>query len=338
MKCLLFGAIIQIFSENRKEQEMSRMLILSPLDGRVIPLEEVPDEVFAEKLLGDGAAAGQLLCTADMDFLKSKGINTVTPVLVTDGAEEGSFSVKTGEIRHGEEIMTAEISVDAAAAADGDAQKPEPSAAQTAGRADAAAPSAKKKLPIDFDFLQKLGKSLMTVIAVMPAAGLMISLGNILMMFFPAGFGLMAGNTMAQIGWAIIGNLHILSCSTEELEGRTLQAMARQTVLVFQKLNLPNFTTGRLIIAICLFSFLAGNEAIQVCHIREFLIARTNYNGIINNHIMRFIIQIEGTFVAFEIPWHIFAGLQHPASDLIVLNCTLCVRDRHTRRNLINLY
>ena len=35
---------------------MFRMLILSPLDGRVIPLEEVPDEVFAEKVLGDGAA------------------------------------------------------------------------------------------------------------------------------------------------------------------------------------------------------------------------------------------------------------------------------------------
>ena len=252
---------------------MSRMLILSPLDGRVIPLEEVPDEVFAEKVLGDGAAvipengniyspidgeivsipeslhaygirsdagiemivhfgletvnlkgegfspkvkvgdrvkAGQLLCIADMDFLKSKGINTVTPVLVTDGAEEGSFSVKTGEIRHGEEIMTAEISVDAAAAADGNAQKADPSDAQPAGKAATAAPPAKKKFPIDFDFLQKLGKSLMTVIAVMPAAGLMISLGNILTMSFPEGFGLMAGNTMAQIGWAIIGNLHIL--------------------------------------------------------------------------------------------------------------------------------
>jgi PTS system glucose-specific IIC component len=106
--------------------------------------------------------------------------------------------------------MTAEISADAAAAADGDAQKADPSDAQPAGKAAAAAPSAKKKFPIDFDFLQKLGKSLMTVIAVMPAAGLMISLGNILMMCFPAGFGLMAGNTMAQIGWAIIGNLHIL--------------------------------------------------------------------------------------------------------------------------------
>ena len=145
-----------------------------------------------------------------MDFLKSKGINTVTPVLVTGGAEEGSLSVKTGEIRHGEEIMTAEISADAAAAADGAAQKADPSDAQPAGKAAAAAPSAKKKFPIDFDFLQKLGKSLMTVIAVMPAAGLMISLGNILTMCFPAGFGLMAGNTMAQIGWAIIGNLHIL--------------------------------------------------------------------------------------------------------------------------------
>ena len=32
---------------------------------------------------------------------------------------------------------------------------------------------------INFDFLQKLGKVLMTVIAVMPAAGLMISLGKL---------------------------------------------------------------------------------------------------------------------------------------------------------------
>ena len=211
---------------------MSRMLILSPLDGRVIPLEEVPDEVFAEKLLGDGAAVipenGNIYSPLDGEIIaipeslhaygirsdagiemivhfgletvnlkgegfspkvkvgdrvkagQSKGINTVTPVLVTGGAEEGSLSVKTGEIRHGEEIMTAEISADAAAAADGAAQKADPSDAQPAGKAAAAAPSAKKKFPIDFDFLQKLGKSLMTVIAVMPAAGLMISLGNIL--------------------------------------------------------------------------------------------------------------------------------------------------------------
>ena len=36
-----------------------------------------------------------------------------------------------------------------------------------------------KHRKINFDFLQKLGKVLMTVIAVMPAAGLMISLGTV---------------------------------------------------------------------------------------------------------------------------------------------------------------
>ena len=35
---------------------------------------------------------------------------------------------------------------------------------------------------INFDFLQKLGKVLMTVIAVMPAAGLMLSIGKLVQM------------------------------------------------------------------------------------------------------------------------------------------------------------
>ena len=64
---------------------------------------------------------------------------------------------------------------------------------------------------INFDFLQKLGKVLMTVIAVMPAAGLMISLGKLVQM---AGGGLgivmTIGSTMENIGWAVINNLHIL--------------------------------------------------------------------------------------------------------------------------------
>ena len=68
-----------------------------------------------------------------------------------------------------------------------------------------------KKGLINFDFLQKLGKVLMTVIAVMPAAGLMISLGKLVQM----GGGEIAavmtiGTTMENIGWAVINNLHIL--------------------------------------------------------------------------------------------------------------------------------
>ena len=39
-------------------------------------------EGFSSKVkVGDRVKAGQLLCTADTDFLKSKGINIVTPVL-----------------------------------------------------------------------------------------------------------------------------------------------------------------------------------------------------------------------------------------------------------------
>ena len=68
-----------------------------------------------------------------------------------------------------------------------------------------------KKKGINFDFLQKLGKVLMAVIAVMPAAGLMISLGKLVQM---AGADLSViltvGGVMENIGWAIINNLHIL--------------------------------------------------------------------------------------------------------------------------------
>ncbi|MCX7950496.1 MAG: PTS transporter subunit IIBC [Clostridiales bacterium] len=68
----------------------------------------------------------------------------------------------------------------------------------------------KKKL-FSFDFWQKFGKALMVVVAVMPAAGLMISIGKLI--------GILFGNvTLAQtiariaedLGWGIIVNLHIL--------------------------------------------------------------------------------------------------------------------------------
>ncbi|KOS30539.1 PTS system transporter subunit IICB [Bacillus anthracis] len=62
-----------------------------------------------------------------------------------------------------------------------------------------------------FDFWQKFGKALLVVVAVMPAVGLMISIGKLI--------GMSAGDinavhtiarVMEDIGWAIITNLHIL--------------------------------------------------------------------------------------------------------------------------------
>lgn len=68
-----------------------------------------------------------------------------------------------------------------------------------------------KKNIINFDLLQKLGKVLMVVIAVMPAAGLMISLGKLIQISSEDIFFLLKiGSIMESIGWGIITNLHIL--------------------------------------------------------------------------------------------------------------------------------
>ena len=62
-----------------------------------------------------------------------------------------------------------------------------------------------------FDFWQKFGKALIVVVAVMPAAGLMVSIGKLI--------GMMGGDmaivesiahVVEDIGWGLIGNLHIL--------------------------------------------------------------------------------------------------------------------------------
>ena len=62
-----------------------------------------------------------------------------------------------------------------------------------------------------FEFWQKFGKALMVVIAVMPAAGLMISIGKSIPMINPNLAPLViTGGVLEQIGWGVIGNLHIL--------------------------------------------------------------------------------------------------------------------------------
>ena len=66
-----------------------------------------------------------------------------------------------------------------------------------------------KKL-LSFEFWQKFGKCLMVVIAVMPAAGLMVSIGNSLPLMSDAEWLARIGHIIAQIGWGIIGNLHLL--------------------------------------------------------------------------------------------------------------------------------
>lgn len=269
---------------------MGEIKILSPLNGKAIPIEQVPDDVFAEKIMGDGVAimptdgtihspvdgtiatvaetlhaygftsedgvemlvhfgletvalegkgftshvqegdsvkAGQLVAEVDMEFLKAQGINTVTPVVICDGADDETLRFTYGEVKAGDVLVKSATD----ASADGqqvnaqdkkehketesvqgkDAYKEAESAKDKDECKQEAEKQPKKKFAINFDFLQKLGKVLMTVIAVMPAAGLMISIGNLIVIAGgDAGIVQTVGNTVAEIGWAIINNLHLL--------------------------------------------------------------------------------------------------------------------------------
>ena len=151
---------------------------------------------------GDRVKAGQPVAKADLALIRERGLKTITSIVLTGGADDMELNCAEGIAAAGK---TPVLTLTAKAAQPAEAAE----AAPAAKEADAEKP--KKKGFINFDFLQKLGKVLMTVIAVMPAAGLMISLGKLVQM----GGGDIAavmtiGTTMENIGWAVINNLHIL--------------------------------------------------------------------------------------------------------------------------------
>lgn len=99
------------------------------------------------------------------------------------------------------------------------------------------------KKMFSFDFWQKLGKALMVVIAVMPAAGLMISIGKMIVMF-GGDVHLLAvvGNVMESLGWGVIGNLHILFAAA--IGGSWAKEQAGGAFAALLAFILMNVTTG----------------------------------------------------------------------------------------------
>ena len=151
---------------------------------------------------GDRVKAGQPVAKADLALIRERGLKTITSLVLTGGADEKELHCADGLATAGK---TPVLTLTAKEAQPAEAAEAAPAAKE------ASAEKPKKKGFINFDFLQKLGKVLMTVIAVMPAAGLMISLGKLVQM----GGGDIAavmtiGTTMENIGWAVINNLHIL--------------------------------------------------------------------------------------------------------------------------------
>ena len=151
---------------------------------------------------GDRVKVGQPVAKADLALIRERGLKTITSIVLTGGADDMELHCAEGIAAAGK---TPVLTLTAKEAQPAEAAEAAPAAKE------ASAEKPKKKGFINFDFLQKLGKVLMTVIAVMPAAGLMISLGKLVQM----GGGDIAavmtiGTTMENIGWAVINNLHIL--------------------------------------------------------------------------------------------------------------------------------
>ena len=263
---------------SNQEKQNVLATVLAPLTGKAVSLSEVPDPVFAEKVIGDGIAiipedgkivspvdgeissiaetghaygftadnglevlvhvgletvslkgecfkvyakagdkvkAGDLIAEVDLNLLKEKGLNSISPVLICSDLEEKEILYTEGNVKAGESVVLTvndkkeEIAQDTQNSTETSDVKADKSEKNTV---DKETPKKKeKKFNFNFDLLQKLGKVLMTVIAVMPAAGLMISIGKLVQM---AGgdisFILTVGSTMENIGWAVINNLHIL--------------------------------------------------------------------------------------------------------------------------------
>lgn len=149
---------------------------------------------------GDTVKVGDLIAEVDMELLKKHEINPITPVLICDGADDMEMHIQEGTVKKGDTLISFGSDTPEAVAETAPASPKETAKSKE-----------KKSFQINFDFLQKLGKVLMVVIAVMPAAGLMISLGKLVAM---AGGDMQAiitiGGVMENIGWAIISNLHIL--------------------------------------------------------------------------------------------------------------------------------
>lgn len=171
---------------------------------------------------GDKVKIGDLVAEADLSFIKSKNLNIITPVLLCDGMDGKCMEAITGKVQGGKDsvlIISEEMeeSSDETSTTETyntetkSSTKTETTERKTSAIDTSSTTQKKKKNFINFDFLQKLGKVLMTVIAVMPAAGLMLSIGKLIQI---AGGDINAiliiGSTMENIGWAIINNLHIL--------------------------------------------------------------------------------------------------------------------------------
>lgn len=105
--------------------------LVAPLSGKIVPIDQVPDDVFSQKMLGDGIAVdpttGAILAPCDGVITKVFGTNHAFTMKTAEGLELivhfGVDTVNLGgvgftrnaeqgaEVKAGDQILTADLAV-----------------------------------------------------------------------------------------------------------------------------------------------------------------------------------------------------------------------------------
>ena len=117
------GFLSKIFGSKQKESK--EIQIFSPLSGEIVNIEDVPDVVFSEKIVGDGVAInpngdtivapvngtiGKIFETnhafsIESETLRAKAKSVLTPVVISNMDEISNLNKKTGEVVAGESVV-----------------------------------------------------------------------------------------------------------------------------------------------------------------------------------------------------------------------------------------
>ena len=113
----LFDKLKSLVSDDKKDS--GTIEIVAPLSGEIVNIEDVPDVVFAEKIVGDGVElkgegfkriaeegqrvkVGDPVIEFDLPLLEEKAKSTLTPVVISNMDEIKELIKLSGSVTVGE--------------------------------------------------------------------------------------------------------------------------------------------------------------------------------------------------------------------------------------------
>lgn len=95
--------MLNLFNKNKS------ISISAPMTGDIVEITQVEDEVFSEKMVGDGVGdrveIGDKLLEVNLDFIKKSGKSIISPIIITNMDIVKNISTKTGNVIRGKDSI-----------------------------------------------------------------------------------------------------------------------------------------------------------------------------------------------------------------------------------------